>query len=355
MTDPEPTLNAEQLQVLQAIYDKLRELGRWPSFDQIDRPLRRAGLDPLRILRTIPESLDVSSRPGRGQPRPKDRIHLKIQGIALCDGGAADVDYFLRLLRWFAEKELNFDAASEGEESSPVVTSAEVKEYLQLADDADTVLSRLFEILNTEHWGFRSSSRSTAGDDWTVTIGRDVSRFADVQSVADYLAAHNAWENEGNAFIITDDFYSPGYEFEYGQRQTPADTYVAASIVAVIQERAAEAPWNCGKLLQLIQELNDNYASGSAYSAHAMLRAILDHIPPMLGHDTFQQVMSNYPWGRTDKAYVKKLLDFKLQADDVLHRTISTKQDLLSIDDMPLRACINRLLQECAERCEPGI
>ena len=56
---------------------------------------------------------------------------------------------------------------------------------------------------------------------------------------------------------------------------------------------------------------------------------------------------NNYPWGKTDKAYMRRLLDFKTQADDALHRRISGRPDLLGIDDMPPRAGINRLLQEC--------
>jgi hypothetical protein len=44
---------------------------------------------------------------------------------------------------------------------------------------------------------------------------------------------------------------------------------------------------------------------------------------------------------------MRKLLDFRLQADDVLHRQISNKADLLSLDDAPPRAWVNRLLQEC--------
>ena len=56
--------------------------------------------------------------------------------------------------------------------------------------------------------------------------------------------------------------------------------------------------------------------------------------------------MNNYRWSRTDKSYMRKLLDFKLQADDVLHRQISSKADLLSLDDMSPRAWVNRLLEE---------
>ena len=82
-------------------------------------------------------------------------------------------------------------------------------------------------------------------------------------------------------------------------------------------------------------ELDDNFARDNAYAAHALLRAILDHIPPMLGCASFTAVANNYPWTRTDKGYVRRLLDFRLQADDVLHRQITRHPDLLSLEDMP--------------------
>jgi hypothetical protein len=47
---------------------------------------------------------------------------------------------------------------------------------------------------------------------------------------------------------------------------------------------------------------------------------------------------------------MKKLADFRDQADDALHRMISPKADLLSFDDMPTSVCVDLLLQECAER-----
>ena len=129
-------------------------------------------------------------------------------------------------------------------------------------------------------------------------------------------------------------------------RGSPAylDPRVTASIQALPQTRGFDHT----KLLSLMAELDDNFARGNAYAAHALLRAILDHIPPLLGCTSFTAVTSNYPWTRTDKGYVRRLLDFRLQADDVLHRQISRRPDLLSLEDMPPRACLNRLLQECA-------
>ena len=80
------------------------------------------------------------------------------------------------------------------------------------------------------------------------------------------------------------------------------------------------------------------------------MRAILDHVPPILGCTDFAAVANNYPWGRTDKRYMKKLADFRDQADDALHRQISQKRDVLDFDDMPPSVYVDRLLQECADK-----
>ena len=124
-------------------------------------------------------------------------------------------------------------------------------------------------------------------------------------------------------------------------------TYVDVRVTASIQALPDTHRFDHTKLLKLIAGLDDNLARGNAYAAHALLRAILDHIPPMLGCTSFTAVANNYPWTRTDKGYLHRLLDFRIQADDVLHRQISKRSNLLSLEDMPPRACVNRLLQEC--------
>jgi hypothetical protein len=123
------------------------------------------------------------------------------------------------------------------------------------------------------------------------------------------------------------------------------DPHVSASLAA----RAEDIGLDPGKLTGLIAELNDNFSRGNAYAAHALLRAILDHIPPLLDCRDFQAVANNYAWRRTDRGYARRLLDFKLQADDALHRQISKKTGHLGIDDMPPKVWVNRLLEECAE------
>ena len=129
--------------------------------------------------------------------------------------------------------------------------------------------------------------------------------------------------------------------------QVPAGSYIDAQVIAAITAQQGTDQFDRSKLLRLIGELNDNYARGNGYAVHALVRAILDHIPPLLGCASFAAAVNNYRWSRTDQGYMRKLLDFKLQADDVLHRQISNKADLLTLDDAPPRAWVNRLLQEC--------
>jgi hypothetical protein len=125
--------------------------------------------------------------------------------------------------------------------------------------------------------------------------------------------------------------------------------YVDPQVSASLAARAQTIGLDPGKLTRLVAELNDNYSRGNAYAAHALLRAILDHIPPLLGCADFKVAANNYPWSRTDRSYARRLLDFKLQADDALHRQISRSSDQLGIDDMPPKVWVNRILQVCAE------
>jgi hypothetical protein len=76
------------------------------------------------------------------------------------------------------------------------------------------------------------------------------------------------------------------------RRATPGQRarYIDLQVIASLEAGADARRFDHSKLLRLIGELNDNYGRGNAYAAHALLRAILDHIPPMLGCATFAGV-----------------------------------------------------------------
>jgi hypothetical protein len=126
--------------------------------------------------------------------------------------------------------------------------------------------------------------------------------------------------------------------------------YIDERVIGLLEAKANGGRFDCAKLIKLIGELNCNFNNGNVYSAHALLRAVLDHIPPILGCVDFKTVANNYSWGRTDRSYMRRLREFRDQADDALHRQISVKPDMLSMDDMPSRAAVRRLLQECIDK-----
>ncbi|MEV6051892.1 hypothetical protein [Streptomyces sp. NPDC052107] len=102
-----------------------------------------------------------------------------------------------------------------------------------------------------------------------------------------------------------------------------------------------------------MRELNACFRDGHAYACHALVRAIIDHVPPILGQKSFQAVASNYAWPTdADRKYAKKLLEFKNQADDVMHRQIRTSRGVITMHDVPLRAYINALLRVCIDQLQ---
>lgn len=456
-----PPLAEQERAVLQAIYDYFRKHGTWPTFIQVDRPVRREHhWDTGAIILDLPESLIVQPRPGHLRPIASDELRLRLLGIRACDGGSDDTNRFVRTLRWLAEREEAYEPPAGRGDELPQVTSQEVADYLGL-DPADQLpLQRLHAMLHLDHWGLGGSGSNDDG--WYVRLGQDIWRFRDVHSVEDIMAAQEAWLAEGRPTIpaanepstsyyhvrlsvndqrrrnryqlnltdealesqvlapylegraivddgvitkvadiaqiqiirtrqpagklprrsltaegfiavgnetwrsivgngtdVTSEFITgaPGHpDGEAAEQQrlrVPVRTggpYVDAKVVGAVRAKDGQGQFDVTKLLALISELNDNYASSHTYASHALLRALLDHVPPAFGCANFREVANNYPWKPTDKRYMKKLADFRDQADDALHRQISAKADLLSFDDMPASVCVGRLLQECAER-----
>jgi hypothetical protein len=477
------SLAEDQRHVLQAIYNRFRADGTWPTFISVDRPLRRAErMDTGIVVQTIPESLLLRPRPGSYRPNPDDLLRLTVRGIAACDGSSDDIDRFVGLLRWLAQKEIEFEPGPGTAEAMPRATSGQIRQHLGLSETDIGPLRRLYAMLQLDHWGLGGSGGSP--DDWYVNVGPDIWRYRDVQTAEDCAVARESWLREGSPFdtslleeaqsgpawadadgaapepaetmpdasyyhvrvstrsssrdevrldlsydelasrflepyrggcpivvggrtVLIDDLAKirisrteqpsaalrPGVRAERSRQElvtpvsegwriarmaedvtdsfiteppgrpaaalaTPlpavlprrAAPYVAEKLTAAIQAKDGVSQLDCAKLLQLIHELNDNYARENAYGSHALLRAILDHIPPILGYTDFAQVANNYRWARADKRYIKRLLDFKLQGDDVLHRQISEKADLLGMDDLPPRAWVNSLLRECAAK-----
>jgi hypothetical protein len=458
------SLTVEQRTVLQAIHDYFHEHGTWPTYGQIRRTIRRdhRGWKTAAIVESIRWDFLMGNQHFRKWYYYEDEVRplrLTLSGIAACDGSSQDTERLMCLLRWLAQ--------GTDKETRQWTTSAEVAQFLGLAEDDWLSLRRLFLILEgLPRWEVVNISGE--GDHWHIWPRENIWHVRDVQTVDDYLkahedyeAAHRAWTSgtgprppeplgiyyhvqislsgqqsrehiwfdlseeeletqilalyrEAHVIVRNGETLRVGSDDEirivqtglsrdrlswcardltrrdsafaawelvdlYGadvtgafidgatglSRTRPADLvgqlptprvpvlYINRQIVDVIRAKDGQSAFNVTKLLKLIDELNDNYVRKNSYASHGLLRAILDHIPPIFGYTSFREVANNHAWGQTDKRYMRRLADFRDQADDALHRQISTKPDVLDFDDMLASVHVNRLLQECAELLQP--
>jgi hypothetical protein len=110
-------------QVLQIIYDLLRQRGAWPTFRTVDLRLDRLLLieDSRAALAAIPAL--YLQRPWRATGfYDADEVRLSLRGIETCDGGPADLELLAAFIRWLVEVEQALDAL---DDSDLVVTSVE--------------------------------------------------------------------------------------------------------------------------------------------------------------------------------------------------------------------------------------
>lgn len=132
-------------------------------------------------------------------------------------------------------------------------------------------------------------------------------------------------------------------------RPDSSATYISKEIITLV-EKLKEHGFDTKKLLSLIEELNFNYASQNPYATLSLIRAIIDHIPPLLGFSNYKESAKNYKWpSRSDKNYALNLVNDKHISHDSLHRQITNERDLITMDVIPNAIYLNTVLRECTK------
>jgi hypothetical protein len=336
-------LTIEHEALLQLVYNEFREHNTWPRFGSLDRRVARyrEPWNLAEVIRTLPPGFLLPLWSGSVPPRPDAEMRLTIDGVSTCQGSSQDIELFLVSLRWIARRELRFAPPANQPDAMFVVTSRQLMRALKLTAVHRPAVARLGHLLLVERWGWTTGS--VANDwQWQFGVGRDARRFARLKSLNEYVDIRAGLAMESTRALVP----GPTARSPASQEEVPAPglSYVDGSAINDLKQSLLAGGWDPGKLLALLAELNDNHARGNAYACHALLRAILDHVPPAFGQPNFDAVVNNVDWTRTDKEYMKRLANFRLQADDALHRHISAKHDYLTIDDLPPRPWVRRLL-----------
>jgi hypothetical protein len=100
------------------------------------------------------------------------------------------------------------------------------------------------------------------------------------------------------------------------------------------------------KLIQLCEELNVCYANGSYLAVTMLTRAILDHVPPIFGFRTFNEVANNSP-GRSFRNSMQHLQNsLRNIADAYLHMPIRNSETLPNKTQVNFHNDVDTLLAE---------
>ncbi|MER6329264.1 hypothetical protein ABT298_07980 [Streptomyces sp. NPDC001034] len=375
MTDLLAPLSPDQTLLLQTMADPYVRTGEWPTWYFVRETLDRQGLDADKLIGSLPQrklplsmaTYGLAWYPRTGYIQDEEKPALTVAAALHVPSLMAVMAHpFLNVLRKLVEIYRAVPL-----EPDKVVQATYTAKMIKRAvpSISDQFMARLPEILNHEPptWG---GSKWTEDGEWIRDLGRNISRYAGINDVKSYVARVSELMPEPVAIgaeqvqtgprlrlpqpvvvrqlpISVSGFYSEPEESAEPEPQPPASVYVDESLIEELEAKHSTTKWSLNKLLQLMRELNSNYAMENPYACHMLLRAILDHVPPVFGVNNFERLASSPPqdWKATDKDYLRQLKNFKPQGHDALHRQIRESADLIKMGYMPPQAWLEALLR----------
>lgn len=127
---------------------------------------------------------------------------------------------------------------------------------------------------------------------------------------------------------------------------TTSRAYVDPERINELKTISSES-FDLSKLIRLCEELNICFA-GECYLSMVMLtRAILDHVPPIFGSSSFQQVANNYSGAKSFKEAMQNLENSSRKISDYyLHSQIRKSESLPNVTQIDFSNNVDFLLSE---------
>ncbi len=101
------------------------------------------------------------------------------------------------------------------------------------------------------------------------------------------------------------------------------------------------------KLVRFCEEINICYTEQCFLSVAMLMRAVLDHVPPVFRQENFRGVANNYNGGKSFKEQMQRLNEeMRKIADGHLHSQIRSSETLPSVMQVEFRSMLDALLSE---------
>ncbi|MFF5968440.1 hypothetical protein ACFY64_32890 [Streptomyces collinus] len=382
LTDP---LDDGQLTLLKVMAEQYLKSGQWPVWRYVDQMMDHLGYDDAeQVLKSLPV-VGSNSPVGRSYGLAwYDRAHLAddsrpaltvAAGLHSPELRHVFGDNFISVLQYFIKCQRAV-RPSPDQAAAAFITSEDFKrDFPAVTDEFVAALPGIFEREPVMRRGHRQWGTAPSG--WQFELHKWLKEYRNVDDLPGYvervteltMAANTVLIPESRAPELAQLLGSFGGKVRIGEKLTAGmptvpgavmqrpvlapeepPQYVNEDLIRELEAKQGQTQLSPDKLLQLMRELNACFRGGHAYACHALVRAIIDHVPPALGCQSFEQAASSYKWTKTDKKYVQRLLEFKVQADDVMHRHMRPSRGVITMHDLPNSGYINALLRECIDK-----
>ncbi len=202
--------------------------------------------------------------------------------------------------------------------------------------------------LNKRHVELKDLIAEAEGMTPAVSLfgGQPVDLFRTAFNSSNSTAAFHAMKNVPDILARTIAFHGNKKAVSEPVKASSRNTYINPEIIEGFENK--EGPFNYRKLVKLLKQLNDNYERGNEHSCSQLIKAILNHIPPLLGYETFKSLASSYKWSSdAHTKYAARLNEWITVAHSGTHSLISASNDLFTTEDLPLAIYLNEVLEEC--------
>ena len=142
------------------------------------------------------------------------------------------------------------------------------------------------------------------------------------------------------------DFGGPGFGLPDFSESKNSGDFIDLSRLDELRE-IDHPDFDLSRLIRICEEINDNYGRENYISVVALLRTLINHVPPIFGFETFKQTAAEYKGGTSLKANLNHLQNsLKHIADRHLHQPIRKSETLPGKAQVKFQTDLDVLLEE---------
>jgi hypothetical protein len=331
-------LNESDIKVLNIIWNFFCAKGKWPSINAARKNIKDVlGKDECESVLSKLESIFVL----RQENNWEGCYQLSFEGIYVVEKVLLTnivCKYFDYIKNLYNQ-----------DPDVKVITSEE----LSLIFTIEELVRLRIYISIGRFWGRTASGLSEnvfeAEQKWEVGIIDNIELLDDYESSSSFLLMSLS-ENVKSKLSFSGNEKKTTVFSMYDTRRLPVNflkyhkDYISLDRIEKLLSLSSE--YDYSKLCKLLLELNDNYRNENYYSCGMVLRAVIDHVPPVFDKKNFVEVANNY--GTKSFKESTRRLDESLRkiSDSLLHTQIRKKEELIVEQQVRFIPEIDVLLEE---------